>query len=735
MTNRLDPRPVVLAAAMVLWARGARAQGAFPPQEDPPRLQARRATGPVVVDGRLDEADWAMAPSADRFRQIEPDQGSPASFDTEVRVLYDAENLYVSARCHDSEGAAGVRVRNLRRDFDFSTDDVFGVSFDTFRDGQNAMVFQTNPWGARRDQEVLDSDLQDVEWDAAWRVRAQRDSAGWTAEMAIPWRTLRYPPHAREWGVNFVRVIRRLNETTGWSPWPRAYTPYRMTYAGLLVGLEPPAPSTNLRLQPYALARHQRDTGITSRFGNFDAGGDIKWAITSNTVMDLTVKTDFAQADADRQVVNLTRFSVLFPEQRPFFLENASLFSAGPENGVRPFFSRRIGLDDQGFPIPLHAGLRLTHRTSRRSAGALFVRQDGSGEFASSTFAVARYVENVGRESRVGALLATRFDEGASTASSVANHVGTFDFLVRPLPHVYVKALVSGSTTSGAKGDGVAASVELMHQSNQVKAGLIEEYVGPGYLAASGFLSLPDVVRTYPGVALDLRPRWKPRFVRGFSFISSADIYHRASDGVFQEAQWFIPLLGAYFSNSGWFLSYISANWQHFDAPFHPLSGVRVEPGDYQYNRLLCSASTDSSRRFALRADFETGPFYDGGSRWLRVSGSASPSPRLALSLDYTLNALRDIGLARADRTVHLVAPALRLAVDPSLQLTVFYQRNSAAELSSWYTRLSWEFRPLSYVYLVYSEGVPLAATAGATAGLARTDRQLILKLTFNKQL
>ena len=686
-----------------------------------------------MLDGRLDEPDWAAAAAAGDFRQIEPHQGAPATFPTDVSVLYDDDNLYVGARCHDTLGPAALRVRNLRRDFDFTTDDVFGVSFDTFRDGHNAIVFETNPWAVRRDQEVLDSDLQDLQWDGAWRVRTERRAEGWTVEMAIPWATLRYPARAREWGINFVRVIRRLNEMTGWSPWPRAYTPYRMSYAGLLVGIEPPPPSTNLRVQPYAVARDHRGPGGER---DFTVGGDLKWAINPGTVLDVTVNTDFAQADADRQVVNLTRFSVLFPEQRPFFLESASLFSAGLERSVRPFFSRRIGLDDEGAPIAIQGGVRLTHRTGRRNAGALLVRQDGSGGFGPTLFGVARYVQNVGREGRVGALLTSRHDDGGTGLASALNTVATLDTYLRPTQNVFVKAMVSGSVTRGTGGDGMAASFDVTRQGNRVSGGYLGEYVGRDYLPAAGFLSRPDLIRNNAGLTLDLRPDWKPAFVRRIVFHSSANVFHRASDGRFQEAQWFVPLLGAYFSNSGWFLTYLVPNWQRLDAPFSPLPGVRVEPGRYQFNRFVVSTSSDASRAFVLRSDFEAGPFYDGRSEVLFVSAAVRPSPYAALSLTYMLSALHGIGRDRADSTTHLVAPILRLAFDPNLQLTLFYQRNTAAQLSTWNARLSWEFRPLSYVYLVYNERAPLTTTSGPFTSMASvpTDRQLILKVTLNKQ-
>jgi hypothetical protein len=342
----------------------------------------------------------------------------------------------------------------------------------------------------------------------------------------------------------------------------------------------------------------------------------------------------------------------------------------------------------------------------------------------------------VGTEGRLGGLLTTRHDT-ARAGPSATNVVGTLDAFFRPAGHLFVKAMVSGSATRGASGDGTAALLDFTHQGNRVMGGWLAEYIGPGYLPAAGFLSRPDLIRNNPGITFDLRPSWKPDFVRRFVFHSSANVYHRASDRRFEEAQWFVPLLGAYFSDSGWFLSYVVPNWQRLEAPFELLPGVRVEPGRYQFNRFLASTSTDISRRFVARADFETGPFYDGSSQVLTLSAVATPRPHASLALSYTLNALHDIGLARTDATTHLIAPTLRLAFDPNLQLTLFYQRNTAARLSTWNARLSWEFRPLSYVYLVYNERAPLTTASGlfSAAPSGPTDRQLILKVTFNKQL
>lgn len=243
-------RPLALVAALLLASPpSAIAQQTFPPPALPPQLSATRALGTVLVNGHLDDADWSRAAIAGGFVQAEPRQGEPATEQTEVRILFDERYLYVGVVCIDSQGDGSLRVRDLRRDFDDTTDDFFGVAIDGVRDGRSAMVFRVNPRGALRDQQNVDGGLSDVDFDAVWTARTSRKERGWTAEIAIPWDTLRYRTDSDRWNINFQRMNRRKNENSGWSPWPRVMLPFRMDYAGVPTGVEPP-PSRNLRLQP-----------------------------------------------------------------------------------------------------------------------------------------------------------------------------------------------------------------------------------------------------------------------------------------------------------------------------------------------------------------------------------------------------------------------------------------------------------------------------------------------------
>ncbi len=363
--------------------------------QEVPVAHASRGAGTLEVDGRLEEDAWEAASAIGPFVQVDPTAGAPSSAPTDVRLLWDGTGLYVGARMTEPDARTATRAEGLRRDFTYETSDVFGVLLDGFGDGRFAMAFMTTPDGVQRDLLVFDGRDADESWNGIWRVRTARTEGGWTVEMFIPWKTLRYAS-GEGWRVNFIREARAIQETSGWSPWHRGVDPWDMAFAGRLEGIAPPPPGVNAQIQPYMAGRTE-STGsalFSDPTSTRDAGVDVKWAATPNTVLDLTYNMDFAQAEVDRQVVNLDRFPVFFPERRTFFLESAGLFDTGLDV-ISPFYSRRIGLDSEGRPVPVTAGARMTHRSTKSSAGALLLRQEGVGAVDGSVFGVGRYVRNI----------------------------------------------------------------------------------------------------------------------------------------------------------------------------------------------------------------------------------------------------------------------------------------------------------------------------------------------------
>jgi hypothetical protein len=585
-----------------------------------------------------------------------------------------------------------------------------------------------------------------IDWDAAWTGRAQITDEGWMAEMAIPWATLRYPTPeeglAAVWSVNFMRGARRLGETSGWVSWPRSYSPYHMQFAGELRGLEPPPPRTNVQVRPYTLAREER-TGGESTLSGFERaklGGDLKWAVSTSTVLDLTVNTDFAQVDADEQVVNLDRYSVFFPEKRAFFLESASIFDVG-YSLFTPFYSRRIGLEG-GRPVPLDAGLRLTRSTSGGQLGALLVRQRATDFAPASHFGIGRLSRNLGRGgARLGGLVVARHDGAFEDEPATTNVVATLDGYARLSPTARVTAFASGSTTRGTDtpGDGLASYLWLRNEADWGYVGFIQDVATKHYEASTGFIFRRDIILNSPAATLDWRPAWRPALVRNFDPGFFAYVYHQPSDGAFLQADLRVRPIGIVFKNSADVSFSVGPSWQTLSAEeamfFRPL-GTELTEGDYRYVRARVEANSDLTARWVASAEVETGGFYDGRLTTLAAEVLARPSPHATFSGRYEANAARSLGPAATDVTSHLVGTEARLAPNPRVQLVAFYQYNTLAELGAWNIRLSYEFRPLSYVYLVFNDARSYASTTDRMAQPdARSDQQqVIFKVSYLTQ-
>jgi len=317
----------VLGLALLTWLTpaGAFAQLDYDTVRRERRIEAVRTAAPLTIDGALDEAVWREAPVAAGFLQNEPDEGEPATQETEVRVVYDEQALYLGIFAHDSS-PGDIIVGDLKKDFDTARTDMFQVVLDTFHDERNAYMFAINPMGAKWDaQMVNDGRDTNINWDGLWSVRTRIVQDGWYAEVAIPFRTLRFQDaDAQTWGINFMRRIRRRNEETYWMPIPRIYEITRVSMAGTLEGLRGVRPGSDLRLKPYMLTSGNT-VGTRPVDGDLQAGFDAKYGVTSSLTWDFTVNTDFSQVEADEQQVNLTRFSLFFPEKRDFFLENAGI--------------------------------------------------------------------------------------------------------------------------------------------------------------------------------------------------------------------------------------------------------------------------------------------------------------------------------------------------------------------------------------------------------------------------
>ena len=689
-----------LALGICGLAVAASAQEVFSPASPPIEILATRTTTPIRVDGLIDEPSWDLANVITGFTQSDPEQGQPATYRTFVRILFDEDMLYIAAICEQPRES--VRVQNLQRDFAAVENDVFTVAIDGFVDQRKAVVYQVSPFGNQSDMEVTDGEDLNTDWDARWNARTTLQDDRWIAEMAIPWRNLRYRTGSDELGIILSRQVRSLNETVSIPPVPRVMSVYRMSYEAILRGLVPPPPGRNLQITPYVLGQAVSGRSGVQPGSDAEIGGEIKWAVTPGTVIDFTVNTDFAQADVDRQFINLDRFSVFLPERRQFFLESAGTFNPGISSWIRPFFTRRIGLDDNGLPIPITAGIRSTGRSPTQEFGVIAMRQEAIRGLPASDFGVARYSKNIGEQSRIGGMVTHRSD-GASPARPFdrTNRTYTVDGLWRPTPSTGLQAMVSRSSDS-LFGDGTGAQLWAYYETNSVYVGLLE-YFNRDYNPGIG-LELLDAnyVMHAPAVLWDLRGSWLPETVRSFNPAISAYSFS-SSDGDELEFGYAViqPLRFVFHSGAAVGLSVVP-NWQRITDRFAP-AGIRIETGDYDYTRYRVNANSDRSRTFSGELSYETGEYYDGRLSAYSVSGRYAPSPRFELTADFEFNRLTDLGPMQQSRNTRLIGIGSRLAFNPRLQLSGFLQHNSLTSRDILNARLSWEFRPLSYLYVVYN--------------------------------
>lgn len=715
----------------------------FKPDSARKTIKAVKITTAIKVDGLLEEPEWNLAAPSAPFIQVEPYQGQASHYVTLVKVLYNRQYLYFGIICKDPLGKKAIRATDFIRDFDETKHDLVGITVDNFNDNRNAMVFATNAFGVQRDLLAFDDLYYDLDWDGLWKVRTNRTDSGWTAEMAIPWKTLRYPKTAdtiQSWGFNIYRNRRLTNELSAFSPFPRVFAATHMSYAGLLTNLQPPPPAPNIQVVPYFLTSydHYSNFGSTEPANSTSArvGGDLKWAINQNSVLDLTYHTDFAQVDEDIEVNNTTRFSVLYPEKRPFFLENASLFGiaegpqpdySGGSMNYQPFFSRSIGLDTAGNPVPIVAGGRFVDRSAKLNYGAIVIRQQGGSDTGGTNFFVGRISRNFGGQDRIGALVSISNKPGGSNIES------TIDGFFRVGESNSLNAILTDSYTTNTGSQGIGGMVQYYNTTNQRKIWWTESVFTKNFDPQMGFVSRTDVIGTTPGVNFYYRGALLPlkSVLLGYEPGFLPELYYTASTGKFSELDLPIWPLALHFKNGAFFAYGVTASRQYLTAAFQPL-GVSIAPGNYHYLWQEVYANSDPSKFVNLSLDYKTGTYFNGWLNALDMKLQFAPIPHISLSAEYNPDFFKRVGEPMTTTTVNLYILEARFALNPRLQISGIYQKNSLNNAANCNFRFSWEFTPLSYVYFVYNHGA--TNVINNTAEQTQTENQLLAKVSYFRQ-
>ena len=683
-------------------------------------ITARRIQKEIVIDGELDEPEWDLTEAVSDFLQQEPHTGEPASEYTEVRLLYDDQNLYVGVYCFDSEGEKGITVTDMRRDFAPFDNDSFLIVLDTFNDNRNGVLFNTNARGAKSDQEMSDDGgKRNRDWDAIWDVKTKITQSGWQAEMAIPFKSLRFLKDEHQvWGVNFQRRIRRKNEAAQWSLVPRSYNVSSVSQAGRLTGLSGLRPGRNLYVKPYITAPVIRRRGDDVDFEP-DAGFDLKYGLTSQLILDLTANTDFSQVEADDEQINLTRFSLFFPEKRDFFLEKATTFQFGQGipgtlgvfRDLIPFFSRRIGIS-KGRLVPLLGGARLTGKVSQYTLGLLSLQADDFEEIPSTNFSVVRVRRDVLRQSDIGGIFVNKQETGGNFNRTFGADTNFTFFKFLHLSSFLLKTSTSGTSEEDMAGRFSIAWADplLTLQASYLS---IEE----NFNAEVGFVPRQGMRKS--SGTFGLRPRPGERIPSIREFEPSINVEYITDQDNVLETRMIEGRFTVRFQGGGliWFAG--KSNFERLSEPFLIRSNQTIPAGDYPFKEYTLSLSTDRSRMFSGDFRAATGDFFDRDKNSYRVAGRLQ-QPHFQAEVSWSRD---DVNLPSGDFDTDLVAARLNYSFNPSMFVNALIQYNSDQREISSNLRFNFIHKPLSNFFLVYNER---RSSTGKVA-----ERALIAKLTY----
>ncbi|MDP3716507.1 MAG: DUF5916 domain-containing protein [Acidobacteriota bacterium] len=719
--------PLVLVVLLLSLARFADAQTAAGPAivsrtaNDHVTVRAVRVTEPLRIDGRLDESVYADVESITGFIQQEPQEGQPATEKTEAWILFDDVNLYISARNWNSQPEREI-ANELRRDnANILGNDNFTFVIDPLHDRRNGYLFQTNPLGALRDMTVTD-DQQNSAWNGIWYVETGHFEHGWTMEVAIPFKSLRYSGSGPQtWGINLRRLVKWKNEFSYLSLVPAALGTVgvsRMASAATVVGIETPAESKNIEFKPYAVATSTTNRTATLPFdndGDFNAGLDFKYGLTRSLILDATYRTDFAQVEEDLQQINLTRFSVFFPEKRDFFIEGQGIFDfggvqAGNSPGDVPllFFSRQIGIS-QGQAVPVLGGARLTGRQGPFSIGVLNIQTDDqpSARAVSTNFSALRVKRNLLRRSNVGVMATRRGPAiGGTGAPSYTFGADATLLFFKSINVTSYYAMTSVPGRTGGNVTGTSYRGRFDYTDDRYGASAEHMLIDKTFAPEVGYVRRTDVRRSFGQARFSPRPR-ASAFVRKYTWQGGVEYVTDASATTLQSRD-VSGLFRIDFQSSDQASIDLSREYELLPAPFVIAPGVVVPAGGYTDGTVRLGYTLGQQRKVSGRLSAATGTLYGGTKSVVSYSGRWGVVPQLSLEPSVALNW---VSLPYGDFTARLVSSRFTITPSARMLISSLVQFNVDTQTLSSSARLRWEYTGGSELFVVYSDGRDTSAT------------------------
>ena len=710
-------------------------------------VRASRLTEPIVLDGRLDERAYTDVPSIRDFVQQEPVEGEPATEATEVWVFFDGRTVFITARCWDSQPERAVANEMRRDSIAIYENETFSVALDTFYDRRNGYLFTVNPLGGLADAYITDERDFNRDWNTVWDARTARFDKGWTVEIAIPFKSLRYGLAAAQvWGVNFRRSVRWKNESSFLARVPAALGRRglnKMSSAATMVGIEPPESRRNYEVKPYGIADLTTDRTATPPTSNQlgkNGGLDFKVGLTQGLTADFTYNTDFAQVEVDEQQVNLTRFNVFFPEKRDFFLEGQGIFGFGgvqnsPRSGMGPggstaqnpnpidmpnlFFSRQIGLTG-GHKVPIDFGARVSGKAGPYSVGLLEIRTGDNPRFGlqPTNFGVVRLKRDILRRSAVGVLVTER---SVSTSGVGSNRLVGVDGVFSFYENLNINTYLAKTTSAGRDGDDTSYRAQLDYNADRYGLQLEHMFLGDNFNPEVGFVRRTAFRRDSAFVRFSPRPK-ASKAIRRFTWDASFDyitdpqgrLESRYAEGAFRTEME---------NGDGLSVEYAS-NFEALTSPFSVAENVTIPVGDYTFPEVRALYWFGPQRSTTGIVKVVRGSFYGGTRTELGVSrGRVEITSKVSVEPGLTQNW---VDVPQGEFSSTLITMRVNWTMSPRAMLAALVQETTSTHALEANVRFQWEYEPGSFVYVVYTDGRSTRGSGSPTL----LSQGIVVKLT-----
>jgi len=690
-------RPTLFFTLALVFAHAALPSVAL--AKEGPALEVSATTTPPVIDGVLDDPVWQKAAHTDAFRQVYPGENTDPSERTEFWITYDADQVYVAVRCHDSAGLAGIRAYSMQRDQNNGSDDLVRIVFDTFHRQSDGYYFGLTAAGGKHDGLVQNKDQANDQWDGLWFGKVTRDAGGWSAEFAIPVKSIAFDPAGGTWGFDVARQIRRKQENVRWSNLIRAKSVFSLPDTGELRGFTGLRQGRGVEFKPFASVTARSNPRPDEEEFEVKPGLDFVWHATPSLAATLTFNTDFADAEVDERQVNLGRFPLFFPEKRSFFTQDASLFTfAGINQDPLPFFSRRIGLADDGTKVDILGGAKLTGRAGPWTIGLLDVQIDEHAGVDSKNLFVGRIAHQVLAESSVG-FIATHGDPRSAGDNTLVG--GDFNYTNSQVfggKTLTVNAGLQATDSDLADGTGTATTLSVNFPNEPLSLSGWFSRVDDKFDPALGFVSRTGVTGMHLQALYNIYP--KDSFIRQAQpFIESdhtADLDVHLLDG----NVW----TGFYAENkTGDFTNiWVASHYETYDEPFEIRPGIIIPTGRHRWDDFQIEFGTARARPLDAYIRWRTGGYLTGDADFYNFNLGWRPTNRLQMTLG---TGLRDIRLPEGAFQVRTGSARVSFTFNPDLQVTLLGQYDNISESLGVNFRIKWTPKPGNDFYFVLNQG------------------------------